>query len=211
MTALLLLTLFFALVAAAASAYLALQFRSGLHSGEPHSANPAGVGEGKDEYLAERRLAVYRETVRLLTMISLQGTVARSVLVDFHARTSESAFFFPPAIASYIDEIYARALALQSSTSILHGDKLPVGTDRDKLTVENASQMIWLTDQLPKLVVRFQPYLADRAAAREYAHMVRNVPGAGRPAARSGGPETAAPRTAGQEPRAGVQSQKKHG
>ena len=47
----------------------------------------------------------------------------------------------------------------------LKSTSLPVGDERDRVTVENSKQLIWLADQLPQLNKLFEPYLGGTTAA----------------------------------------------
>lgn len=112
--------------------------------------------------LTERRLAIYREVVRILTLVSQDGDISRDDLTAFRSRTYESGFLFDRASADYIDEIYSRAMKLQSLNALLKGTGLPVGEERDKITVENSTQLIWLADQLPQTRKKFERYFGIR-------------------------------------------------
>jgi len=83
----------------------------------------------------EKQLMVYREVVRMLTLISGDGDASREDLLTFRSRTHESSFLFDKALADYIEEVYTRALKLHSTNRLLKGEQLPVGEERDKVTV----------------------------------------------------------------------------
>src|SRR3990172_232763 len=100
-----------------------------------------------------KRLKIYREVVRLLSVIS------REELLAFRSKTHESGFLFGKDVAEYVEEIYSRSLKLRSSNALLKEQNLPIGEERDKVTVENSKQMIWLADQLPRLKQTFERYL----------------------------------------------------
>jgi hypothetical protein len=114
---------------------------------------------GLADRLYDRRLAVYREVVRVLSIIARDADVPGAELILFRSKTHESGFVFGRDVASYIDEIYDRSLRLHVTTSLIKGKELPVGEDRDKITVENSKHMIWLTDQVPMLRKKFEAYL----------------------------------------------------
>lgn len=112
-----------------------------------------------EPFIYEHRLAVYRETVRLLTTLSLNGDISQDELSAFRANTHESFFLFGRDIADYIDQIYARSTKLRSTNALLKGTELRVGEQRDKVTVENSAQLIWLADQLALVQKKFEKYL----------------------------------------------------
>jgi hypothetical protein len=113
----------------------------------------------QDEKRYDRRLSVYREVVRVLSIIARDADVAGDELILFRSKTHESGFVFGREMATYIDEIYDRSLRLHVTNTLIKGRELPVGDDRDKVTVENSKHMIWLTDQVPLLRKKFEAYL----------------------------------------------------
>lgn len=115
--------------------------------------------EARASALYDRRLAVFRETVRILTLVSQTGDISREELAAFRSRTQESIFLFGKETADYLDEIYSRGLKLRATNEILKGTDLPVGDERDRMTIENSQHLIWLADQLPLIKHRFEAYL----------------------------------------------------
>ena len=107
----------------------------------------------------EKRLAVYREIVALLSLLTSGGDVTREALLNFRSRTHESGFLFDKELSDYIEEIYTRGMKFWNTNMRLHGPKLRIGDERDQVTAENAAQMIWLADQLPLLKKKFNRYL----------------------------------------------------
>src|SRR4030065_2114172 len=94
-----------------------------------------------------KRLKIYREVVRLLSVIAREGDISREELLAFRSKTHESGFLFGKDVSEYVEEIYSRSLKLRSSNALLKEQNLPIGEERDKVTVENSRQMIWLADQ----------------------------------------------------------------
>jgi hypothetical protein len=45
-----------------------------------------------------------------------------------------------------------------STSEILKGTELPIGDERDQVTVENAKQLIWLADQIALVKKKFHDY-----------------------------------------------------
>lgn len=117
------------------------------------------AAEARSSALYDRRLAVFRETVRVLTLISQTGDLSREELAAFRSRTQESLFLFGKETADYLEEIYSRGLRLRVTNEILKGTDLPVGDERDRMTIENSKHLIWLADQLPLVKNRFEAYL----------------------------------------------------
>lgn len=111
-----------------------------------------------------KRLKIYRAIVHLLSVISRDGDISRDELLAFRSKTHESGFLFGKDIAEYVEEIYSRSLKLRSSNALLKEQNLPIGEERDKVTVENSRQMIWLADQPTQLKQKFERYLTIREA-----------------------------------------------
>lgn len=107
----------------------------------------------------EKRLGVYREVVRLLSLITRDGDIARNELITFRSKTHECHFLFDKTLAEYVDEIYFRSVKLRTTNDLMKSDALPIGEERDKVTVENSRQLIWLADQLPLAKNKFEKYL----------------------------------------------------
>ena len=113
---------------------------------------------GTRKSLHARRGEVYGDVVRILTMLGKTGEIRKEELLDFRSRTQDAALLFDAEIAAYIDEIYARSVKLMSTNELLKGTALSVGEERDRITVENAKQTIWLADQLSMVQKKFQRY-----------------------------------------------------
>lgn len=113
---------------------------------------------GTRKSLGARRREVYDDVIRILTMLGQTGEIRREELLDFRSRTLDAAVLFDAEIAAYIDEIYARGVKLMSSAELLKGMTLPIGDERDRITVEHTKQTIWLADQLSLVGKKFERY-----------------------------------------------------
>jgi hypothetical protein len=49
-------------------------------------------------------------------------------------------------------------MKLMSTSELLQGTSVAVGEERDRITVENAKQLIWLADQLAMFKKKFARY-----------------------------------------------------
>jgi Mg2+ and Co2+ transporter CorA len=114
--------------------------------------------QGTRKSLHSRRSEVYKDVVRILTLLGQKGDLRKEELLDFRSRTQDVALLFDEEIAAYIEEIYTRGVKLMSTNEILKRTTLPVGDERDQITVENAKQLIWLADQLVLVKKKFQHY-----------------------------------------------------
>jgi hypothetical protein len=108
--------------------------------------------------LRSRRREVYGNIVEMLTVLCQTGELRKEELMDFRSRTMDASLLFDADVAAYIDEIYARGVKLMSSHELLKGTALPIGEERDRITVENARQTIWLADQLALIGKKFDRY-----------------------------------------------------
>ncbi len=119
-----------------------------------------------EDALYQDRLGLYREVVKLLGAITRDGDVSRQALQEFRTRCQESEILFDEAIADYLEKLYAQASRLRVSNEQLRSQTLPVGEERDRVTVENSKQLIWLADQLPQAKKLFEPYLGTEETSQ---------------------------------------------
>jgi len=113
---------------------------------------------GTRKSLHARRSEVYKDVVRILTLLGQKGDLRKEELLDFRSRTQDAALLFDEEIAAYIEEIYTRGVKLMSTSEILKGTALPIGDERDQVTVENTKQLIWLADQIALVKKKFHNY-----------------------------------------------------
>ena len=113
---------------------------------------------GTRKSLHARRREVYNDVVRILTLLGKTGELRKEELLDFRSRTMDAALLFDADIAAYIDEVYTRGVKLMNTHELLQGTSLPIGEERDQVTVENARQTIWLADQIALIGKRFERY-----------------------------------------------------
>jgi len=120
--------------------------------------SPARTAAGTRKSLHARRCEVYNDVVQVLTMLGKRGEIRKEELLDFRSRTQDAALLFDGEVAAYLDEIYSRGVKLMSTSELLQGTSVAVGEERDRVTVENAKQLIWLADQLAMIQKRFARY-----------------------------------------------------
>ena len=113
---------------------------------------------GTRKSLHARRCEVYNDVVQVLTMLGKRGEIRKEELLDFRSRTQDAALLFDGEIAAYIDDIYSRGVKLMSTSELLQETSVAVGEERDRITVENAKQLIWLADQLAMIKKKFARY-----------------------------------------------------
>ncbi len=109
--------------------------------------------------LYENRLQIYRDVVQFISAITRDGDISRPALQEFKTRCEEGAFLFDQAVADYLEKLHGQASRLRVSNEQLRSQTLSIGEERDRITVENSKQLIWLADQLPQVKKLFEPYL----------------------------------------------------
>jgi len=114
--------------------------------------------QGTRRSLHTRRREVFGDVVRILNRLGQTGELGKEELLEFRSRTQDAALLFDKGIAAYIDEIYARGVKLMSTGEVLKGTALPIGEERDAITVENARHTIWLADQIAMVGKKFERY-----------------------------------------------------
>jgi hypothetical protein len=113
---------------------------------------------GTRKSLHGRRCEVYNDVAQVLTMLGKRGEIRKEELLDFRSRTQDAVLLFDEEVAAYLDEIYSRGVKLMSTSELLQGTSVAVGEERDRITVENAKQLIWLADQLAVIQKKFAKY-----------------------------------------------------
>lgn len=109
----------------------------------------------------DRRLAVYEEVRKILSLILRDADVSTDDLLKFRTSVAEADFLFGPEIPKYIDEIYQRGLKLRYWNEQYRDytqDK-PEGYDHKKVVDEMHKELVWLTEQFEPAKEKFKKYL----------------------------------------------------
>lgn len=115
---------------------------------------------GKEKFkldLFEKRFRVFAGARLFLTHVLRNGNVTLNELFEYRAAIGEASFLFSSDLVDYLEQIYQRALKLQTDHETMA--PLPRGDERSHLAQEIATDSGWLTDQLPELKTRFGPYM----------------------------------------------------
>lgn len=109
----------------------------------------------------ERRLRVYEEVVKILSIIVRDAKASTDDLLKFRASVSEDDFLFGPEIPEYINQIYKRGLNLWRWTEEYrdYTQPKPEGYDHKKVVEERHKELEWLTDQFEPAKQKFKKYL----------------------------------------------------
>ena len=98
-----------------------------------------------DKY--ERRLRIYEEVRKILSIILRDANVSTNDLLNFRTSVSEADFLFGPEVTKYIDEIYQHGLNLWKWTTQYkdYSQEKPEGYDHQKVVEEMHKELTWLT------------------------------------------------------------------
>jgi hypothetical protein len=109
----------------------------------------------------EKRLRIYQEVVKLLSLITRDANVRLEDLMTFRANTAEADFLFGPEISKYIQEIFSRGFRLRAANAQYRDmfQETPPGYDHVKVTDEIHTQSIWLFEQFDPAKEKFAKYL----------------------------------------------------
>jgi hypothetical protein len=108
----------------------------------------------------DRRLRIYQEVVRILSLIIRDADVKPDDLLKFRTAAAEADFLFGPEIPKYIDEIYSRGLKLWRANTEYHATQgRAQNYDHDKVVEAMDTQLKWLTDEISVVKEKFKRYL----------------------------------------------------
>ena len=109
----------------------------------------------------DRRLHVYEEVKKILSIILRDATASTEDLLKFRTSVSEADFLFGTEIIEYIDEIYKRGLSLWRWNQEYrdYTQAKPEGYDHNKVVDEMHKELTWLTEQFEPAKEKFRKYL----------------------------------------------------
>lgn len=105
----------------------------------------------------DRRLHVYEEVIKILSIISRDAKASIDDLLKFRTSVSEADFLFGPEIPEYIDQIYQRGLTLWQCKE--EYNEKPEGYDHNKVVEEMHDELRWLVKQFDPAKEKFRKYL----------------------------------------------------
>jgi hypothetical protein len=109
----------------------------------------------------ERRLCVYKEVIKILSIILRDAKANTEDLLKFRTSVSEADFLFGPEIIEYIDEIYKHGLNLWRWNQEYrdYTQEQPQGYDHKKVVDEMHKELTWLIEQFEPAKEKFKKYL----------------------------------------------------
>ena len=109
----------------------------------------------------DRRLVVYEEVRKILSIIVRDANVSYEDLLKFRTAVSEADFLFGEEIPAYIDEIYKRGINLHRWNEEYrdYRQEIPEGYDHKKVVDEMHRELKWLAEQFDPAKEKFRKYL----------------------------------------------------
>jgi len=109
----------------------------------------------------DRRLRVYEEVRKILSIILRDANVSFEDLLKFRTSVSEADFLFGIEITEYIDEIYKRGIQLNYWTGEYrdYTQERPEGYDHKAIVDNMHAELKWLASQFEPAKQKFKKYL----------------------------------------------------
>jgi hypothetical protein len=103
----------------------------------------------------DRRVHVYEEVKRILSLIISAADVSMDELLKFRAAVAEADFLFGSEISKYLDEIYSHGVELWRWNREYRDitQEIPEGYNHNKVVEGRHNNLIWLSEQFepPKI------------------------------------------------------------
>lgn len=109
----------------------------------------------------ERRLLVYEEVVRFISVGIRKANYSDEDLMAFRPKVSEADFMFGEDVSEYIDKLYFRAVQLHYWNGEYrdYSQPKPEGYDHDKVVKGMHEELKWMSSQLEPARKLFKKYL----------------------------------------------------
>lgn len=109
----------------------------------------------------ERRLKVYEEIIRFISIGIRNANYDNLELVTFRSKVSEADFLFGEDVIKYIDELYSRAVNLHRWNSEYrdYTQSKTEGYNHEEVVENKHEELIWITSQLEPARKLFKKYL----------------------------------------------------
>ncbi len=109
--------------------------------------------------LYDRRMAVYQETIKFLSLVQRDKDISNEDLLKFRTTTKQNDFLYGKEIKIYLNEIYEIGKNIVKTSKDMNKYNLEFNIVRDKFEDEHYEYLSWLIDQLPIVEVKFKKYL----------------------------------------------------
>ncbi|SRR6266542_2775022 len=109
----------------------------------------------------ERRLQVYKEVVRFISIGRRDANYNDDELLTFRLKVSEADFLFGEEVSKYIDELHQRAVNLYRWNKEYRDDSRPKpeGYNHKEVVDEMHKELLWVSSQLEPARNLFKKYL----------------------------------------------------
>lgn len=109
----------------------------------------------------ERRLQVYKEVVRFISIGISEANYDNNELMTFRSKVSEADFLFGKEVSKYIDELHGRAVNLYRWNKEYrdHSQQQPESYDHKMVVEETHKELNWVSSQLEPARNIFKKYL----------------------------------------------------
>jgi hypothetical protein len=109
--------------------------------------------------LYDRRIAVYRGVMEVLSASLTWGRVRGEELATWARATADKGFLFDEALCQYLEEIRKRAVEAWALGLQLSEGNIPVGDQRAEIAGKQGEALMWLSKQMTVVQERFARYL----------------------------------------------------
>lgn len=109
--------------------------------------------------LFEKRVAVFKATLRLLGAMAVDGPGELEKVNEFRVAVADAPFLFDVDVTSYLDEVDNRAVEFWALVKRIPSS----GVDRNSLIDKEAAAHTWFKNQLLAIKSKFMPYLGFHA------------------------------------------------
>jgi hypothetical protein len=109
----------------------------------------------------ERRLEVYKEVVRFISVGIREANYENDELMSFKPKVSEADFLFGEEVSKYINELQERAVNLSYWNKEYrdYSQPKPENYDHKKVVEEKHKELLWISVQLEAARKLFKKYL----------------------------------------------------
>lgn len=109
----------------------------------------------------ERRLQIYKEIVRFISIGIQDANYDRNELMTFRAKVSEADFLFGEEVSQYIDQLHRRAINLHRWNKEYrdYSQSRPEEYDHSKVVEGMNKELTWVSSQLEPAHNIFKKYL----------------------------------------------------
>jgi len=127
----------------------------------PHMKTPRSRKRSVSLEIYEKRIPIYHTTVTFLRDVTKDLKPDFQLMLKFARDTEEALFLFDDTVAQYLDEMFKKALHLNSVNVQLEAINrgINVGENFSALSQEHMKHVTWFTGQYDVIRTKFAPFL----------------------------------------------------